>query len=166
MEKKSVGTTRSQCCGYASLWCGSGCGFLFDADADAYPGFQNDGDPCGFGSTTLSVAAIFCLFFGGGRARVCWPLLCLCRPFSIFLRGVWIRTQRAAVASRRATNLAIHLASLCIFYAFFEYCPSIFSSSVGKNSLVFQDLSLLRNLRASRNSLKIWILGKIFVNLQ
>ncbi len=25
------------------LWCGSGCGFLFDADAD--PGYQNDADP-------------------------------------------------------------------------------------------------------------------------
>jgi hypothetical protein len=27
----------------------------------------------------------------------------------VFLRDVWIRTQRAAVASRRATNLATHL---------------------------------------------------------
>jgi hypothetical protein len=35
-----------------------------------------------------------CFFW---RARVCWPLL---RP--VFLRDVWIRTQRAAVASRRA----------------------------------------------------------------
>jgi hypothetical protein len=26
----------------------------------------------------------------------------------VFLRDVWIRTQRAAVASRRATNLACH----------------------------------------------------------
>ncbi len=28
-------------------WCGSGCGFLFDADADmdADPGCQNDADP-------------------------------------------------------------------------------------------------------------------------
>ncbi len=43
------------------------------------------------------------------RARMCLPLLCcLCRPF-LFLRYVWIRTQRAAVASRRTTNLATHL---------------------------------------------------------
>jgi hypothetical protein len=27
----------------------------------------------------------------------------------VFLRDVWIRTQRAAVTSRRATNLATHL---------------------------------------------------------
>jgi hypothetical protein len=39
---------------------------------------------------------------------VCWPLLCLCRPFCI-LRYVWILTERAAVASRRSTNLATHL---------------------------------------------------------
>jgi hypothetical protein len=39
------------------------------------------------------------------RARVYWPLLCLCSA----LRDIWIRTQRAAVASRRATNLATHL---------------------------------------------------------
>jgi hypothetical protein len=31
---------------------------------------------------------------------------CLCRPFFNFLRDVWIRTERAAVASRRATYLA------------------------------------------------------------
>jgi hypothetical protein len=30
-------------------------------------------------------------------------------PFFVFLRDVWIRTQSAAVASRRATNLATHL---------------------------------------------------------
>jgi hypothetical protein len=28
--------------------------------------------------------------------------------YFVFLRDVWIRTQRAAVASRRATNLATH----------------------------------------------------------
>jgi hypothetical protein len=44
--------------------------------------------------------AIFCVLFW--RARGCWPLLCLCRPFStaIFQRcvdskpEVWIRTQK------------------------------------------------------------------------
>ena len=30
----------------------------------------------------------------------------------VFVRDVWIRTQRAAVASRRATNLATHLPNL------------------------------------------------------
>ncbi len=42
---------------------------------------------------------------------MCWPpfvFVALC----IFLRDVWIRTQKAAVASRRATNLATHLPRL------------------------------------------------------
>ncbi len=39
--------------------------------------------------------------------RVCWPLLWLLFvSHFVFLRDIWIRTQRAAVASRRATNLA------------------------------------------------------------
>jgi hypothetical protein len=39
------------------------------------------------------------------RARVCWPLLFLCRAHLWFLRDVWIRIQRATVASWRAFNL-------------------------------------------------------------
>jgi hypothetical protein len=42
------------------------------------------------------------------RARECWPLLCLCFPFCIFERCLDLN-RRAAIASRRATNLAIHL---------------------------------------------------------
>jgi hypothetical protein len=40
------------------------------------------------------------------RDRVCWPLL-----HFVFLRDVWIRTQRASVggANMCATNLATHL---------------------------------------------------------
>ncbi len=34
----------------------------------------------------------------------------------VFLRDVWMRTQRAAVASRRATNLATHLFRLFLCY--------------------------------------------------
>jgi hypothetical protein len=48
----------------------------------------------------------FCIFFW--RARVCWPLLCYVVLF-VFMRYVWIRTQRVAAASRCATNLATHL---------------------------------------------------------
>jgi hypothetical protein len=51
----------------------------------------------------------FIYFFG--RARMCWPLLCLCLQFCIFERSVRIRTQRAAVARRRSTNLATHLST-------------------------------------------------------
>jgi hypothetical protein len=50
----------------------------------------------------------FVYFFGG--------LECVGPSFSyvahfVFLRDVWIRTQRAALASRRATNLATHLSN-------------------------------------------------------
>jgi hypothetical protein len=51
----------------------------------------------------------FCIFFW--RARVCWPLLRLCRPFCIFEK--WLDSnQKASVASRCATNLAAHLPNL------------------------------------------------------
>jgi hypothetical protein len=55
--------------------------------------------------------SVYCFW----RARVCCPLHCLCRPFCIFLRDVWIRNQRAAVASRRATKLATHLPNTLFF---------------------------------------------------
>jgi hypothetical protein len=49
----------------------------------------------------------FCVYYFGG-------LECVGRSFAyvahfVFLRDFWIRTQRAAVASRRATNIATHL---------------------------------------------------------
>ncbi len=50
-------------------------------------------------------AILFYIYVFFVRARVCWPFLCFCRPFCIF----GTRTQRAAVGSRRATNLATHL---------------------------------------------------------
>jgi hypothetical protein len=57
---------------------------------------------------TLCDQLIFCccIFFGG--------LECVGHSFAylahlVFLRDVWIRTQRATVASRRATSLATHL---------------------------------------------------------
>ncbi len=47
------------------------------------------------------------------RVWVCWPFLCLCRPFFVFLRNVRIRNQRAAVASSRITNLTSQLPVNC-----------------------------------------------------
>ncbi len=52
------------------------------------------------------IKSFFCIFCGG--------LECDVHSFVyvahfVLLRDVWIGTQRAAVASRRATNLAIHL---------------------------------------------------------
>jgi hypothetical protein len=38
-----------------------------------------------------------------------WPLKFAYVAHFVFMRDVWIRTQRAAVASRRATNLSAHL---------------------------------------------------------
>jgi hypothetical protein len=48
---------------------------------------------------------------------VCWPVLATAFAhvaLFVFLRDVWIRTQRAAVASRRATNLANSHPSPCV----------------------------------------------------
>ncbi len=47
------------------------------------------------------------------RSGVCWPFLCLCRPFSIFW-DVWIQTQRAVLTSRHAINLATHIPDLTL----------------------------------------------------
>ncbi len=47
-------------------------------------------------------------------AGVCWPRPLLMSPIFLFLRNVLIRTQRAAVASRRPINLATHLPSTSI----------------------------------------------------
>ncbi len=51
---------------------------------------------------------MFLILFIFWRARVCFPLLCLVTHF-VFFRDVWIRTQRAAVAISRVSNLATHL---------------------------------------------------------
>ncbi len=55
----------------------------------------------------LQLQYIYFFLFLAGWSVLTTPL-CPCRPFCSF-RYVWIRTQRAAVASRRATNLATHL---------------------------------------------------------
>ncbi len=47
-----------------------------------------------------------CIFFGGLE----WIVHSFAYVANfVFLRDVWIRTQSASVASRRATNLANHL---------------------------------------------------------
>jgi hypothetical protein len=50
------------------------------------------------------------IFFVAVYSVLATPLLM--SPIFVFLRDVWIRTQSAAVASRRATNLATHLPTL------------------------------------------------------
>jgi len=47
------------------------------------------------------------IFFFGGLE--CVGHSCAYVAYFVFLRDVWIRTQRAAVASRCATNLVTHL---------------------------------------------------------
>jgi hypothetical protein len=49
---------------------------------------------------------IVCIFFGG-LERVGHSFAYVAH--FVFLRDVWIRTQRADLASRRTTNLATHL---------------------------------------------------------
>jgi hypothetical protein len=62
----------------------------------------------------VSVVVVwYFFFFFFLRVRVCSPLFFAFVAHFVFLREVWIRTQRAAIASRRATthlhNLATHL---------------------------------------------------------
>ncbi len=62
----------------------------------------------------LNVNFFLYIFFGG--------LECVGHSFAyvaqyVFLRDVWIRTQRAAVASRRAPNLATHLPYLATHFS-------------------------------------------------
>jgi hypothetical protein len=63
---------------------------------------------------------LFCIFFW--RARVCWPLFCICRPFRAF-KGCM--NSSVAVASGRATNLAIHLSKLFFFVCYMRSFGSI-----------------------------------------
>jgi hypothetical protein len=63
-------------------------------------------------SLRLSISYYFFIYFFGG-------LECVGHSFAyaahfVILRAVWIRTQKAAIASRRATNLATHLPNLAI----------------------------------------------------
>jgi hypothetical protein len=57
----------------------------------------------------------------------------------IFFRGVWIRTQRAAVANRDTTNLATHLP-----------CFSIMSTDIYPNSLFPPTIGLLSHTQVLR----------------
>ncbi len=91
-----------------------------------------------------SLHTFFVYCFGG--------LECVCHSFAnvahfVFLRNVWIRTQRAAVASRCATNLATHLLSLYT-YSFLTFIfivvPSLLYSSLLYSSfLMFSSYLLL-----------------------
>jgi hypothetical protein len=61
---------------------------------------------------TFYLSAIFSFyyyFFFFLRTRVCWPLLCLCRPFCIFERCLNSNPESCRSKHRRATNLATHL---------------------------------------------------------
>ncbi len=56
-----------------------------------------------------NIKIIFCLLFG--RLECVAHSFAYVAPF-VFLRDVWVRTQRDVVASRRASNLATHLPKL------------------------------------------------------
>ncbi len=67
----------------------------------------------------------------------CFLYSVLANPFAfvahfVFLRAVWVRTQIAAVASRRATNVATHL-------------PSNFTTRIGCFVLCFISLKEIFN---------------------
>ncbi len=62
----------------------------------------------GLNETSLVIVLYFYIFFGGGGLECVGHYFAYVAHFA-FLRDDWIRTQRAAVASWRATNLATHL---------------------------------------------------------
>ncbi len=64
------------------------------------------------------VSIFFCIFFGG-LERVGHSFAYVAH--FLFLRDVWIRNQRAAVASRRATNWATYLPSIYLLINFVNY---------------------------------------------
>jgi hypothetical protein len=76
---------------------------LYDPLFDYYENLVT-GVPPPLGESANFSVVIFFL-----RARVCWTLLFLCRPFCIFERCLDSNPQGAAVACRCATNLATHL---------------------------------------------------------
>jgi hypothetical protein len=83
----------------------------------------------------------FCIFFGG--------LGCVHHSFAhvtrfVFLRDVWIRTQRGAVASRCATNIDTHLPDLA------TYIPDLANHLPDFNSVIATHLpNLATNLPKS-----------------
>jgi hypothetical protein len=60
----------------------------------------------------------------------------------VFLRNVWIRTQRVAVASRCATNLSTHLLSLYT-YSFLTFIFIVVPSLLYSSFLMFSSYLLL-----------------------
>jgi hypothetical protein len=70
----------------------------------------------------------------------------LATPFAyvgrfVILRDVWIRTQRAAVVSRCATNLATHLpklASHCYWNTICSYCASLSNAFLSGDKFLFK----------------------------
>jgi hypothetical protein len=69
------------------------------------------GDPASGDEDSL-LGSSFLYFFFGGLEDVGHSLSFAYVAHFVFLGDVWIRTQRAAVASRCATNLATHLPNL------------------------------------------------------
>ncbi len=67
----------------------------------------------------------------------------------VVLRDVWIRTQRAAVASRRATNLATHLPLL-------RHPPPIGKMGskyrTHRKPKIFKNIYLMKNSKAKKTS--------------
>ncbi len=87
--------------------------------------------------------------------RVCWPLLCLCRPFCILERCLeWIRIQRAALAIRRATNLITHLPP--IIYSCPKICLSLRNIEQSEMEMLRKTMGLAMplKLQMERNAAK------------
>jgi hypothetical protein len=83
--------------------------------------------------------ALFFVYFLGGLESVGHSFAFV--AYFVFSRDVWIRTQRAAVASMRATKLASHLPNLAAHLPSYIFCPlPVFLTSIKPKSPTFLEI--------------------------
>jgi hypothetical protein len=108
---------------------------------------------------------LFKIFFG--ELECVGHSLAYIAQLYIFLRYVWIRTQRAAVASMRATNLSTHLRNFVI--PTFCMCTSTFQTIVQlcrpvfffiRSMQVLTCMSIYCEAKAKVCNLRFWRLSR------
>jgi hypothetical protein len=96
----------------------------------------------------------YCVFIW--RARVCWPLLCLCRPFFYFfceMSGFEPR-ELPYIASRSATNFATHLPLNLNLNSYIRKESSWGVQKISKTQIQFWNADRLVRAKVNKNALK------------